>query len=154
MRARHLLALVLLLVAAAARAHAPHLSVAWLVLSGDTARAEVTVGLRDLEAALGAAPEDAAIAAYVAARLQLGTCSADVALPPVREADHVNLVLAWTCRAPPDFYRATLFHEVDPATRHIVMIRDGSGERQAVLDAARPSVALERRAARLEIAAE
>jgi hydrogenase/urease accessory protein HupE len=143
MRAGPLLALLLWLLPSMGEAHAPHLTVAWLALSGETARAEVTLGLQDLEAALGAAPTDAAIAAYVGARLELGpACIGSLSGAPVREADHVNLVFAWTCRAAPQFYRATLFHEVDPATRHIVMIRDGSGERQALLDPARPELLL------------
>jgi hypothetical protein len=81
MRARLIIALLPLLLPLAARAHAPHLSVAWLFLSGDTARAEVTVGLQDLEAALGAAPTDAAIA-----DLWQRTCSSSPRAPAASAA--------------------------------------------------------------------
>jgi hypothetical protein len=149
------LLLLLLLAPAGARAHAPHLSVAWLALTGDAARAEVTVGLEDLEAALGRAPGDEAIRSYVAARVHLGDgCTPGIPGAPAREADHVTIVLTWTCLGVPQWYRATLFQEVDPATRHILMIRDAAGERQVLLDAAHPSIALGPASTRLAVAAQ
>lgn len=147
------LALLLLLPAVAA-AHAPHLSVAWLVLSGDTARADVTVGAQDLEAALGPTPSDDAIRDYIAAHVDLGGDCTVSAATPVTEGDHVTVALAWTCRGAPQAYRATLFHEVDPATRHIVMIKDARGERQGLLDAQRPSIPLGAPRTQLAVAAE
>src|SRR5690606_25898057 len=51
-RLRPALALLALALPSVALAHAPHLTVAWLTVSGDTARAEVTVGLEHLAAAL------------------------------------------------------------------------------------------------------
>jgi hydrogenase/urease accessory protein HupE len=147
------LALVLLLPATTG-AHAPHLSAAWLVLSGDTARAEVTVGVQDLEAALGPSPSDGAVRDYIAAHVHLGGACTGSAAMPVTEADHVTVALAWACLDAPQAYRATLFHAVDPATRHIVMIRGASGERQALMDARRPSIPLGMPPTRLAVAAE
>lgn len=55
-RLRLALVLLVLVLPARAFAHAPHLSVAWLTVSGHAARAEATIGLEDLAAGLGPSP--------------------------------------------------------------------------------------------------
>jgi hydrogenase/urease accessory protein HupE len=62
-----------------------------------------------------------------------------------RAADtHVLVTVAWTC--PSDggelHYRVTLFHDVDPAARHLAIIATESGERELALDSRAPEVAL------------
>jgi hydrogenase/urease accessory protein HupE len=62
-----------------------------------------------------------------------------------RAADtHVLVTMAWTC--PSDGgelrYRVTLFQDVDPTARHLVLIATGSDERELAIDSRVPEVAL------------
>lgn len=153
-RLRPALALLALALPSVALAHAPHLTVAWLTVSGDTARAEVTVGLEHLAAALGPEASETAVRDYVAAHVELGPGCTVSSLPSKREADHVVVVLEWTCAAPPSRYRVTLFHDTDPAMRHILMIKEGQDARQVLLDPARPSTPIGAPPSGLAVAAE
>src|SRR5215469_15100037 len=60
-----------------------------------------------------------------------------------RPADtHVLVTMSWTCplNGGELRYRATLFHDVDPAARHLAIIATESGERAFALDSRAPEV--------------
>jgi hypothetical protein len=134
------LALLAVLGAGDALAHATQLSSARLQITGNAVSGVLELNGRDLEVALRTTLLDpsgqvsetklraarAALDAYVLARARVlhaagGACrgSAGGARP---ENDHVLIDLAWRC--PPVrgalVYESTLFHEVDPAARHVV----------------------------------
>ncbi|WFU43571.1 HupE/UreJ family protein [Bradyrhizobium sp. CB82] len=57
---------------------------------------------------------------------------------------HVLVTVAWACplNGGELRYRATLFHDVDPAARHLAIIATESGERELAIDSRAPEVAL------------
>jgi len=62
-----------------------------------------------------------------------------------RAADtHVVVTVAWTCQSDDGElrYRVALFHDVDPAARHLAIIATESGERELALDSGAPEVTL------------
>jgi hypothetical protein len=106
-----------------AQAHETKLSSSRLWLEGTTARSVLELNAADLELAAGAALER-----YLSARVRLAYIDGPQcaqALESVRpEADHVIVELRFTC-APLGrdlAYRVTLFHELDPAARHVVTL--------------------------------
>ncbi len=161
-----MLRLVLLVAAAAtaipALAHNTRLSSSKLELAAHGARADIELNGADLEVAAGirllgadgsvsAERLDAqrdAVTDYVLKKAQLlnrssAACPARVrGLQALRE--HLLLQIEWTC--PPMtgelVYRATLFHEVDPAARHIVVVSSGEASRLGLLSVAAPSMTL------------
>ncbi len=124
-------------------AHNVNLSASRLTVGERGVDAELTLNVADLEAALGvgrrpeAAPGPlaaAAIAAYVTARATVRTredlaCVPEAQAPQAATGNHVLLNVTWRC--PPIHgglvYRVTLFQELDPAARHMVVFADGSG---------------------------
>jgi hypothetical protein len=141
--------------------HATQLSSSRLELAGGRAGALLELNGRDLEVALrvpltadaaAVAPArlDAAaeaISAYLLEHVRLrnsagGTCAG--ALESLRASgEHVLAQMRWRC--PPLtgtlVYRATLFHEVDPAARHMLTV-GGDLRRMAVLSTSTPEAAL------------
>lgn len=143
-----------------AHSHTTKLSSAQITLFRHEAEVVLLLNGADLEAAVGTKLTDAgqvsparlrqaqsAITDYVAARARIynsagGSCSfARRSL--VAEAEHVKVTLSWTC--PPMtgalVYHATLFNEIDPATRQMVTVR-GDASRLGLLSAASPQITL------------
>ena len=159
--------LVLAVVAAAALATAPAgahnagVSTSRVVIRGRLVDVEVNALARDYEKAAGvriAEPASGAVnpvalavmapslLAYVEAH---ATVLADDrrCTPGARKArpadTHVVATMAWTCPSDGALrYRVTLFHDVDPAARHVAVIVAGNDEAQAALDRDVPEVAL------------
>jgi hypothetical protein len=145
----------------AAQAHQTRLSSSTLVVRGASVTATLELNGGDLNAAArltltGAddavlpqrlAAQQEAVLAYVHARVALafdgGTpCrAADEALTSKR--DHVVVRLDFRCPplGRPLVYRVTLFHEIDPAARHVVTV-DGTERRVGLLGAAHPGMRL------------
>ena len=145
----------------AAQAHQTRLSSSKLVLRGASVAATLELNGSDLNAAArltltGAgdavlpqrlAAQQAAVLAYVHAHVALafegGTpCrAADQALESKR--DHVVVRLDFRCPplGRPLVYRVTLFHEIDPAARHVVTV-DGGERRLGLLGVANPEMGL------------
>ncbi|MGH8740216.1 MAG: HupE/UreJ family protein [Burkholderiales bacterium] len=114
-----------------AHAHQTQLSSSRLALEGSGATAILELNALDLRVATGASLTDEggdAILRYVNARVRLGFVDgADcprAAGPPRALRDHIVIELRFDC--PPTGrereYRVTLFHEVDPAARHVVTL--------------------------------
>ncbi|HZP85832.1 MAG TPA: HupE/UreJ family protein [Burkholderiales bacterium] len=156
-----LVALLFGVAPAALWAHSTQLSSSRAAVSGNAVNVEVELNARDLEAALrgtilrqgngvdSAALEGAreAIARYVLthARVLAGAeipCQgrAQGVLP---KAEHVVVRVAWHCPAVPGDlrYRVTLFQEVDPASRHMVVV-SGDARRVALLSVSTPQTTL------------
>ncbi|MFY9317475.1 MAG: HupE/UreJ family protein [Burkholderiales bacterium] len=158
--------LVLFLAAAAtaipALAHNIKLSSSKLELAAHGARAHVELNGADLEAAAGVrllGPDGSvsaerlnaqrdAVTGYVLKNVQLLNRSTAACPARVRELqasrEHVLLQVEWIC--PPMtgelVYRATLFHEVDPAARHMIVVSSGGTSRLGLLSVAVPSMTL------------
>ena len=156
-----LLFLCVLLTPATGWTHATQLSSARIELSGHSAQVVLELNGRDLDAALHTDLVDpegvvapgrlqlatTAVTAYLLAHARLrnsegGACRGAVeSLEPRRE--HVLARLRWDC--PPLsgtlVYRATLFHDIDPATRHMVTV-SGDVKRMALLSTSTPEAAL------------
>jgi hypothetical protein len=154
-------AAAVLLPARQAGAHATQLSSARAVVSGNQVDVVLELNARDLDAALHSAIAGTggevdptrlaqareAIASYVTARTRVfnaagGACRVSPGdLKP--KADHVLVHLAWRC--PPLagtlMYEATLFHEIDPAARHM-FTASGDVRRMGLLSASTPRVTL------------
>jgi hypothetical protein len=64
--------------------------------------------------------------------------------PPRAAGTHVSVRVVWRCPpdAPDPVYRVSLFQEVDPAARHVVLMTTAAGESEVALDANSPGVAL------------
>jgi len=142
-------------------AHATQLSSARVELHGHSAQVLLELNGRDLDSAahislvepggqvsaqmLQAA--SSAVTDYLLARVQLrntagGACDGTVESLQAR-GEHVLARLRWRC--PPLtgtlVYRATLFHEIDPATRHVVTV-SGDVKRMALLSTSAPEMEL------------
>jgi hypothetical protein len=137
---RLLLALGALLLAGDALAHATQLSSARLQVAGNTVTAVLELNGRDLEVALRTTLLDpagqvsgaqlraarGALDAYVLGRARVlhgGASACRGSVGGARgENDHVLVEVAWRCApvAGALIYESTLFHEVDPAARHVV----------------------------------
>ena len=156
-----LVACVLLGLVAAAQAHQTKLSGSRLLLEGTGATALLELNGADLDVAAGVAitgeggavlPEPLAAQAdavlrYVSARARLGFVGgadcAQTAAPPRPLREHVLIELRFRC-APTGRareYRVTLFHEADPAARHVVTV-EGTQRRFALLGAGNPRLSL------------
>jgi hydrogenase/urease accessory protein HupE len=161
-----LAALALLLLAALlappdACAHATQLSSARVTVAGNAVGVVLELNARDLDVALGStlaagggpvaadrlARLSEAVADYALAHTRVfnsagGSCRGRVsAVEP--KSEHVLVTIAWRC--PPLagalVYRATLFHEIDPAARHMFTAR-GDVRRMALLSASTPNITL------------
>ena len=150
-----------ILVAGAAQAHQTRLSSSKLVVQGSSVAATLELNGRDLDAAArltltGEGDEvqpqrlDAqqrAVLDYLRGRVQLefegGTqCPAGNEVLQARR-DHVVVQLRFRCPpfGRPLVYRVALFHEIDPAARHIVTV-DGDERRLGLLGVANPEMRL------------
>jgi hypothetical protein len=151
-----------LAVCGGAAAHETKLSSSRLELAGRAANALVEVNGADLQAALGtelvgadgnladAALQAAAdrIEEYLGVRVRLGAAGVSCPLEEVRldpAAEHLRARLRFRC--PPLGgtlrYEVTLFHEIDPGTRHMVTV-SGDARRFGLLSVAAPGMALGR----------
>ncbi len=141
--------------------HATQLSSARLVLQGRVVEAFIEMDARDLDAALhtrladsagGVSPDAlrtnaAAIAALTVAGTSLSFEGGAPCHPAPGTVDakagHVVLAMRWTC--PPGggvlAYSVSLFHDIDPAAKHIVAL-SGDAKRFALLSVATPRVVL------------
>jgi hydrogenase/urease accessory protein HupE len=169
---RRLLLLMLLLVPPCAWGHATQLSASRIELKDGAARIRLELNVRDLDAALrivltgadGQASPGAlaraqpAIAEYALAHARVlgpggGACRGET-LSVEPKAEHVVVSARWTC--PPAAgllrYHVTLFQEIDPAAKHIVIV-EGDVRRMGLLSTANPRFdLLEIRASRWEVA--
>jgi len=132
-----------------AHAHQTKLSSSRLTLEGTSATAILELNAVDLSMATGSPPSGEsgdAFLRYVNAKVRLGfTGGADCprsAKPPRAVRDHVLIELRFHC--PPTGgereYRVTLFHELDPAARHVVTV--DAPRRFALLGVGNPRLAL------------
>ena len=160
--AAHLAVLGLaVLVAGAAQAHQTRLSSSKLVVQGSSVTATLELNGRDLDVAARLtlsgdgdevqpqrlAAQQRAVLDYLRSRVFLqfenGTqCPvADEVLQARR--DHVLAQLRFRCPplGRPLVYRVTLFHEIDPAARHVVTV-DGDERRLGLLGVANPAMGL------------
>jgi hypothetical protein len=149
------------LAAGAAQAHQTRLSSSNLVVRGSSVTATLELNGSDLNVAARLtltgegdavvpqrlAAQQEAVLAYVHARVALAfeggaQCrAADEALRSKR--DHVVVRLDFRCPpfGRPLIYRVTLFHEIDPAARHVVTV-DGTERRLGLLGVANPGMRL------------
>lgn len=150
-----------LLAPSLAWAHATQLSSARIELHGLSAQALLELNGRDLDRAAHTSlvgsdgrvsaqqlqATSPAVMDYLLARAQLrnsagGACDGTVESLQA-QGEHVLARLRWRC--PPLtgtlVYRATLFHEIDPATRHVVTV-GGDVKRMALLGTSTPEVQL------------
>lgn len=132
-----------------AHAHQTKLSSSRLTLEGTSATAILELNALDLSMATGSPPSGEsgdAFLRYVNAKVRLGfTGGADcprASKPPRAVRDHVLIELRFHC--PPTGgereYRVTLFHELDPAARHVVTV--DAPQRFALLGVGNPRLAL------------
>ena len=149
------------LVALAAQAHQTRLSSSKLVLQGSTVAATLELNGRDLDIAARLAlsgdgdevrpqrlaAQQRAVLDYLHGRVLLqfenGTqCPVADELLQARR-DHVVAQLRFRCPplGRPLVYRVTLFHEIDPAARHVVTV-DGDERRLGLLGVANPEMRL------------
>ncbi len=151
--------------AGAAWAHQSKLSSSSIRLGEGVVAATLTLNARDLEVALdlpllvsGGGPADAGkvaaaagpITAYATRRASVHTvediaCEAEAGVAaPTTKGDHVVLEVVWRC--PPVHgglvYRVTLFQEIDPAARHMVIFTGGAAGRMGLLGAGTPEMPL------------
>jgi hydrogenase/urease accessory protein HupE len=141
------LAMAMLLAPQFALAHATQLSSSKLEVRGTVVEGLVEVNARDVDAALGTALSQSggsiaaaaldrvtgALSTYVLARVAVRQASGDdcdgVVRSAVPKGDHVVLQVKWVCRrsATAVVYKVTLFHEIDPAARHMVTVAGDVG---------------------------
>jgi hydrogenase/urease accessory protein HupE len=157
-----LAAFVATLAAAAGSVHAHNAGVssARIVVEGRTVEVEINALGRDFEQAAGVRIADksgeinpvalslmaSTIGSYVGEHVAVLTggqrCSA--AAWTAKPADtHVMLTSTWHC--PPDGelrYRSTLFQDVDPTARHVLVMASNGAERELVLDRNTQEIAL------------
>jgi hydrogenase/urease accessory protein HupE len=160
-RLRSLVCIVAMSWATQAWPHATQLSSARLVLDGRTVRATLELDARDVDAALttaiadasGGASSDAAlrhaegilalVKSGVALTLDRGIACTPSAGQVGTKAGHVVVALDWSC--PPSggelAYVVSLFHDIDPASKHVVTLT-GDATRLALLSAGAPRVVL------------
>jgi len=146
---RVLLFLLLLVVGGAAQAHVANLSSSTLEVAGHEVRARLALNPADVAAAVGQGGAGATLAyvdRHVAVLDSAGRAcertQGQVTAGQQLAGPHVEAALVWLCPGTPMTYRATLFQELDPAARHVVLRAGPDGERQAVLDARRADVPL------------
>ncbi len=143
-----LIALAMSLCTSLAAAHVANLSTARISRLGDQLVLELEVNLRDVEAKFGTGRSTAEIAigllpfaGIIAAGKQ--PCTSSVRSSSVA-GEHLKVASVWRCPAGVDLtYRSTLWHDLDPAARQIVIIAAKEGPRQAVIDSTRTEVTLE-----------
>ncbi len=144
-------------------AHVTRLSSSKISVGTETVEVEVTVKASDLEAALGTPlrapgarrPNPALIAQaadratrYLTERATVVTRDGLDCVPatgaPAVSGDHVVWRISWRCPSVHGglVYRVTLFHDIDPSARHMVIFRDESESRLALLDVAAREVPL------------
>jgi hydrogenase/urease accessory protein HupE len=144
-----------------AHAHNTGVSTSRIEISGRTVKAEINALGRDYEKAAGVRVAETgsgavnpvalavmapSILAYVGDHVAV--FAGDTRCTPrpgtARAADtHVLVTMAWTCPADGDLrYRVTLFHDVDPAARHVALIASADGERELALDSRSPEIVL------------
>ena len=149
------------LVALAAQAHQTRLSSSKLVVQGSTVAATLELNGRDLDIAARVAlsgegdevqpqrlaAQQRAVLDYLRSRVLLqfdnGTqCPVADELLQARR-DHVLVQLRFRCPplGRPLVYRVTLFHEIDPAARHVVTV-EGDERRLGLLGVANPGMRL------------
>lgn len=149
------------LAAGAAQAHQTSLSSSKLVVQGSSVTATLELNGRDLNVAAGLTltgdgnevqpqrlvAQQRAVLDYLHGRVLLqfenGTrCSAADEVLQARR-DHVVVQLRFRCPplGRPLVYRVTLFHEIDPAARHVVTV-DGDERRLGLLGVANPGMGL------------
>ena len=135
------------LVALAAQAHQTGLSSSKLVVRGSSVAATLELNGRDLDIAARLAAQERDVLDYLHGRVRL---EFDNGAPcPVTseelqaKGDHVVVQLQF--RGPPFgrplVYRVTLFHEIDPAARHVVTV-EGDERRLGLLGVAHPGMRL------------
>lgn len=161
-----LLAVLMLLAGARAQlalAHATKLSSSKVSVDAETVEAEITVNVADLEAALsvrlraeGTGEPDPALIAraakqatrYVTERAavltQEGVSCALTAMGHATSRDHLVWRIIWRCPAVHGglVYRVTLFHDIDPSARHMVIFRGDAKGRLALFGMAASEVSL------------
>lgn len=135
--------LPLLLLSHPAGAHVAQLSASDLAVTGSAVAAEVRVNAVDVKAATGQDADPGVIAAYVAAHATVtrGAAACDATPAGVRaDGDQFVVSLRWSCPERGELaYRVDLFREVEPASRHIVLLAGGG---QAMLDATQDRLVL------------
>ncbi len=140
-----------------ALAHVMKLSSSKINVGAETVEVEVIVNVADLETALGVPlrapgarrPDPALIAQaadratrYLTSRAavltQEGLDCVPVTGAPAVSGDHIVWRISWGCPSVHGglVYRVTLFHDIDPSARHMVIFRDQSEGRLALLDVA------------------
>jgi hydrogenase/urease accessory protein HupE len=143
-----------------AHAHAARLSSSEVRIAGGVITSELQLNLRDLEAVIGAPlrPEgapaaDAAqlsggdshlvteyVTRHVALRTRDGRACVPQAQTPRAEGEHVRLRIRWRCPSVHGdlLYRVTLFHDIDPGARHLLVVPGGEGVATALLGVSAP----------------
>jgi hydrogenase/urease accessory protein HupE len=134
-------------IVSSAPAHVTSLSSGRVSVEGRAVSGEIRVNRHDLDMALGGAASGEAAAGYILAHIRVSAGGEPCAAEPhdtVEDQDVLTLRVTWRCpTALSRAYRATLFHELDPASRHILVLAGPAGERQALLDADTPESVLE-----------
>jgi hydrogenase/urease accessory protein HupE len=154
-------ALIALLSAHAAAAHNAGVSTSRVAIRDRAVEVEINANAVDYEKAAGARivgtgsgsvnPVALAVMAprilkYVRDRVGVFAGGQQCAASPgtAKAADtHVLVTITWSC--PPDGelrYRVTLFQDVDPAARHLVVVATQRGERELAIDRGAPEIAL------------
>ncbi len=139
-----------------ARAHQTKLSSSQIAPMAETVAVTLTLNARDLEVALDltllageSGPADpgrvadaaAAITGYVTGRASVRTAAGEACEPrasaPASKGDHVILAVDWRCPLVHGglIYRVTLFREIDPAARHMVVFSGEDSGRMGLLGA-------------------
>lgn len=162
--ARHALLAVgiLLAVPGAGQAHVTKVSSSALEVAETQVSATIQVNGADLQAALpdqrftddDGAIDTAALAGHAEAvtaylldhaRVTAGDevpCAAEPG-PPTVDDGHVLMTAIWTCSEAAGLaYRVTLFQDIDPVARHIVLVSDSRGQHQALIDSEHTRVSL------------
>lgn len=154
-------ACVLICLAGAAQAHQTKLSSTQLTLGATEATALLELNAADLEAVLDVPLTEAsgavtparlaahadAVLRYVEQKARLGVAGgadcAQSAAAPKPAGEHVRVALTFRCppTGQPREYRISLFHELDPAARHVVTVQ-GAQRRFALLGVANPRLGL------------
>ena len=136
-----------ILVAGAAQAHQTRLSSSKLVVQGSTVAATLELNGRDLDVVARLAGQERAVLDYLRSRVLLqfdNGAPCPVASEELQaRGDHVVVQLRFRCPplGRPLVYRVTLFHEVDPAARHVVTV-EGDERRLGLLGVAHPEMRL------------
>ena len=139
-----------------ARAHQTKLSSSTVELGPDGVATTLTLNARDLEVALELSQLDekngpadpervigaaTAITGYASGRASVRTAAGEACAPrasaPTAKGDHVILAIDWRCPSVHGglVYRVTLFREIDPAARHMVVFAGKDSGRMGLLGA-------------------